>query len=747
MSGAALVRVAATLRNQRELPTWKLLMADRAPLIAALLNNLLLGADKALTASVMEERLTRDLQVLRAAGNDLPYEATGYLNEWLNSGWLSRRLPTGASEEEYTLTSDAASAVRFLMSSSQPRRSATESHLAIVISQLRSLADETDGDRQSRLASLLEQRARLDEEIARVNSGDVQVLPEDRALERAREILHLAEELVSDFRVVREEFYDLNRGLREQLMDFEGSRGALLEKVFAGVDLIGDSEAGKTFNAFWRLLNDPEQSAVLHEAIDAVSSRAFSRSLNTTERRQLRNLTSSLLDEGSEVHETQQTFARSLKSFVKSREFRENRRLHGLIRNGMKGALESKEKLRANAGIGYMLTRQDKEADERRIRDSREDMRAKLANLRVPKPCTQEIRDSLGQRVAKLDKAVSLESLSSIQLRLTQQFSNDRSRLQSESAELKADIEKMFAEYVRHWPAQAGGLDAKLDSAMDFFAKLESLETDDLPRVEENFFKLLQKQSTENLVALQHRLSDERKRIYDRLDQVNGTLRTAAYNPGTYLFIDPYDRIGEEVRAFREQLKEALSQAFSPDKELAERRFAVLSALVKRFSSQETADRNWKSLVLDVRLQVEFLVREFDSEGVEREVYNSGAGKSGGQRQKLAAACLAAALRYQLGGQDKSVPSYSTVVLDEAFDKADPQFTAAAMTIFNNFGFQTIIATPMRSVMTLEPFVGGAAVVHIADLKYSRFSLVQYDSERQGLAFSDRERALAQRGA
>lgn len=390
--------------------------------------------------------------------------------------------------------------------------------------------------------------------------------------------------------------------------------------------------------------------------------------------------------------------------------------------------------------------RQDKEAHERRVRDSREEMRVKLANLRVPKPCTQEVRDSLGQRVAKLDKGVSLESLPSIQLRLTQLFSHDRSRLQSESAELKADIEKVFAEYIRHWPAQAGGLDAKLDSAMDFFAKLESLETDDLPRVEENFFKLLQKQSTENLVALQHRLSDERKRIYDRLDQVNGTLRTAAYNPGTYLFIDPYDRIGEEVRAFREQLKEALSQAFSPDKELAERRFAVLSALVKRFSSQEAADRNWKSLVLDVRLQVEFLVREFDGEGVEREVYNSGAGKSGGQRQKLAAACLAAALRYQLGGQDKSVPSYSTVVLDEAFDKADPQFTAAAMTIFNNFGFQTIIATPMRSVMTLEPFVGGAAVVHIADLKYSRFSLVQYDSERQGLAFSDSERALAQRG-
>jgi uncharacterized protein YPO0396 len=90
------------------------------------------------------------------------------------------------------------------------------------------------------------------------------------------------------------------------------------------------------------------------------------------------------------------------------------------------------------------------------------------------------------------------------------------------------------------------------------------------------------------------------------------------------------------------------------------------------------------------------------------EVYRSGAGKSGGQRQKLAATCLAAALRYQLGGQDRALPSYSTVVLDEAFDKADAEFTAMAMNIFKTFGFQMIVATPLKSVMTLEPFIGGA---------------------------------------
>lgn len=201
------------------------------------------------------------------------------------------------------------------------------------------------------------------------------------------------------------------------------------------------------------------------------------------------------------------------------------------------------------------------------------------------------------------------------------------------------------------------------------------------------------------------------------------------------------------MRTFREQLREALTQALSLDRQAAERRFAALSAMVKRLSSQETADRNWRSLVLDVRLHVDFRVRELDKDGIEREVYHSGAGKSGGQRQKLAAACLAAALRYQLGGQDRSVPVYSTVVLDEAFDKADAEFTAAAMTIFKTFGFQLIIATPMRSVMTLEPFIGGACVVHIVDFKYSRFSQVMYDTQRGGLEFSEEDRALVHEAA
>lgn len=401
----------------------------------------------------------------------------------------------------------------------------------------------------------------------------------------------------------------------------------------------------------------------------------------------------------------------------------------------------------ANQEINYntaVKKRQEAEVEERQGLSHLTGLKETLDNIRVTLPLNDAQRRSLDERAQRTKRVVTLADLDSILMSMTRTIGQERDALRSKAATVQSAVEGVFSEYVRLWPAQAGGLDAKLESATDFFAKLERLETDDLPRVEDRFLRLLQEQSNQNLVSLQQKLSDERKRIHDRLEQVNVSLATADYNPGTHLVIEVHERVLDEVRAFREQLRDALSQAFSLDKEAAERRFAALSAMVKRFSSQETADRNWRSLVLDVRLHVDFRVRELDGDGIEREVYHSGAGKSGGQRQKLAAACLAAALRYQLGGQDRTVPAYSTVVLDEAFDKADAEFTAAAMTIFKTFGFQMIIATPMRSVMTLEPFIGGASVVHIVESKYSRFSQVMYDTKRGGLGFSDEDRALAQ---
>jgi uncharacterized protein YPO0396 len=200
------------------------------------------------------------------------------------------------------------------------------------------------------------------------------------------------------------------------------------------------------------------------------------------------------------------------------------------------------------------------------------------------------------------------------------------------------------------------------------------------------------------------------------------------------------------VQDFQLQLRAVLTHQQTEDRSLAETQFNVLRDLVRRLGAQEPELRRWREQVLDVRQHVEFYGVELDGETREQvEIYRSGAGKSGGQRQKLATTCLAAALRYQLGGEDGELPRYAAVVLDEAFDKADNEFTALAMNIFENFGFQMVVATPLKSVMTLEPFIGGACFVEISGRHDSGVLLIEYDDEANRLKLPARARGAAAR--
>lgn len=343
----------------------------------------------------------------------------------------------------------------------------------------------------------------------------------------------------------------------------------------------------------------------------------------------------------------------------------------------------------------------------------------------------------LDERFVALAESVTLDNLDRLMRAAERSINREIGETNQSVAECEHFVEKRFEAFVREWPAEAEGLDAALAAAEDFFAKLDRLETDGLPAYEQRFFELLESQSHQNLAALSSYLSDARKQILERMELVNDSLARVPFNQSlnqtTFLHIDVSDRQLPEVREFKQEIQQTLRHAWSEDRELAESRFLALRRLVERLSSQEADDRRWRQAVLDVRVHMEFIGRETDEGGAEVEVYRSGSGKSGGQRQKLATTCLAAALRYQLGGNERGVPTYAPVVLDEAFDKADNEFTALAMNIFANFGFQMIVATPLKSVMTLEPFIGGACFIDISDRRVSGVLMIEYDAEQQRL--------------
>jgi uncharacterized protein YPO0396 len=342
-------------------------------------------------------------------------------------------------------------------------------------------------------------------------------------------------------------------------------------------------------------------------------------------------------------------------------------------------------------------------------------------------PLSPMQKTRLAMRFEATGKKMTVDQLDSACMAMVRAMGDEESAATGKTADIKQRIEHNLYVFCTRWPAEAQGLDPKLESAPDFMAKLQRLETDGLHEFVARFKALLREQSDQNLAVLHAKLDQERRNIGERMEQVNDSLRRCAFNESTYLKINYDDKPTQEVIEFRGQLKAALSHSFKEDDdEEMERRFSALNAVVQRLGSQQPADVKWRTLVLDVRQHVVFSATEFDDTGIEVETYDSGAGKSGGQRQKLTTTVLAAALRYQLAGEEGVWPTYSTVVMDEAFDRADNEFTSMVMNIFKSFGFQVVAATPVKNVMALEPFIGGGTFVSIRDRKHSEALAITY---------------------
>ncbi len=324
--GAVVATAWAYSRLREDVAGAQLLRAELMPTAAAILGAHLAGQRRVLPTAEFIEAAGADLDALRDTGLPLARSIQEYLTEWVRAGYLIRRVGAGR-EETLELSASTMAAIRFLDELAEPRSAVTSSRLSNVSALLNRLAHDTDPDAASRLAALQSQRDAIDAEMARVAAGHFEPVRDSAAHELFGEILALAVQIPGDFATVSARLEELNRNLREQIINRTGTRGDVLDAVFAGVDVLEDSEAGRSFNSFHALVLDPEQSGVFDEAVDQVLSRGFADDLPTEQVRFLRRLLSTLQAESMAVRDTMTAFSRSLRRFVESRAYLEHRRL------------------------------------------------------------------------------------------------------------------------------------------------------------------------------------------------------------------------------------------------------------------------------------------------------------------------------------------------------------------------------------------------------------------------------------
>ena len=328
----------------------KLLRAELMPVVVAILTARF-ADHRSLAYADFLALVGDDLDELRDAGFPLPQTAQQYVAGWIRDGILIRR-PTEAREETVELSRSASDAIRFVGAVEQPQSTVTSSRLSNVADLLAGLARDSDPVPTSRLEALRAEREALDAEIARVESGDFEPLSDAAASERLREILRLAEEVPGDFAKVADDFDQLNQGLREQIINQDGSRGGVLARVFEGVDVIEESDAGRTFTAFHRLLLDPSLTDSFDQAVDAVLERSFTRALAGPDAAFLRQFLTTLQRESAQVRQTLTSFSRSLRRFVETQEYREHKRLAAALDRAEQAAYAALQELSPIHQIG-----------------------------------------------------------------------------------------------------------------------------------------------------------------------------------------------------------------------------------------------------------------------------------------------------------------------------------------------------------------------------------------------------------
>lgn len=288
-------------------------------------------------------------------------------------------------------------------------------------------------------------------------------------------------------------------------------------------------------------------------------------------------------------------------------------------------------------------------------------------------------------------------------------------------------------EYITQWPQFSTNLTKEAHDIPDFLDRLQQLEVDNLPKFEEHFKNLLQDQTQQGITALSSAMNSYFPRVSKRIEPVNNSLSQTPYNHErrTYLKLEATHSPSVDTKQFLAELKAITANQFGIDAEssaAAEQRFARIERVMMKLSSQDRATVNWRREVLDTRRHVTFRALERDEAGVAVDVYESSQGRSGGQSQKLVTFALAAALRYQLADLGTYIPRYGTVMLDEAFDKTDAEYARASLEIFKSFGFQLIMASPMKMIQTVEPYVAGVIQTRMSSANITEVHSFSYES-------------------
>lgn len=342
-----------------ELPAARVLRGQNAAMVLGFLHR---AFKRQLKTAIAEGELRASLdfyleELRQTDPAAYPDSAGDYLNRWCEDalGFLRKYYGTSQEEPLYELTSGSEKALAWLESLRQTGFVGTESRLQSIFNGLDEILKFTNADPEERIASLTEEAARIQSEIERIRAtGEVETFTPVELNERFALVLAAARELMSDFRLVEENFKRIARDIAERHATPGVTKGAIVGHMLDAHDALRQSDQGQSFFAFWELLIADERRRRFEETLEKVRNLdALAEELRAS--RLLPQLVSHLLVEGEKVIDSHQRMSVNLRRVLDTANLQERRRVLDLIREVQSAALSVKDRPPAEDGFFELM--------------------------------------------------------------------------------------------------------------------------------------------------------------------------------------------------------------------------------------------------------------------------------------------------------------------------------------------------------------------------------------------------------
>ena len=287
-----------------------------------------------LSAQKIAERKKKEEERLNSA--ELKDDPIYYLRQWSSESlryfYCEYDGQTG-TEPLYKITPELQKAYSFVVSMNEYSNNfvPTESRFKEILEILKEVHMSTEGNAQMYLDDLLAQRATLDEKIEKAKKGEVISLSDSQIRERFLQFQHDAIELLDDFRQVDANLCNLDKEIMQDILNWTGPRGELLDKYFDQNEYIENTDQGRSVKAFSRLLLSSSDDELIMTRIDNLINHKAVASLHKDER--IHNIHDSWLNARLNIERIMGASTKRIKSFLQPANLDANRFLKERIKS------------------------------------------------------------------------------------------------------------------------------------------------------------------------------------------------------------------------------------------------------------------------------------------------------------------------------------------------------------------------------------------------------------------------------